>query len=194
MAGAGEAKEGEGTRKDRPRKKERPREQRERPAFNYGDVVFGKLVEITDDALFIDLSGKALAIFDRRELDLPDDLEYGADPDDMDDEPVAPETHAEGEAVAGADASVVAADGEKAVDAGVEAAVETPAAEIAPEKVASAVRAGAGGERCCRREGRPGHGRRGAHRQDDGARWRRRRSRSDRPRAEAHESDRFFRS
>jgi small subunit ribosomal protein S1 len=38
-------------------KKERP--ERERPAFNVGDVVFGKVLEVTEDALFADLSGKA---------------------------------------------------------------------------------------------------------------------------------------
>jgi len=47
-------------------KKERP--ERERPAFNVGDVVFGKVLEVTEDALFADLSGKAKAIFDLREL------------------------------------------------------------------------------------------------------------------------------
>jgi small subunit ribosomal protein S1 len=47
-------------------KKERP--ERERPAFNVGDVVFGKVLEVTEDALFVDLSGKAKAIFDLREL------------------------------------------------------------------------------------------------------------------------------
>jgi small subunit ribosomal protein S1 len=51
---------------ERPAKKERP--ERERPAFNVGDVVFGKVLEVTEDALFADLSGKAKAIFDLREL------------------------------------------------------------------------------------------------------------------------------
>ncbi len=46
---------------------------RERTPFNLGDVVFGKIVAITDDALFIDLSGKANAIFDRREMDMPEE-------------------------------------------------------------------------------------------------------------------------
>ncbi len=90
-AGGSEAKDGEGARTDRQRKKERPREQRERPAFNLGDIVFGKITEITPDAIFVDLSGKGRGIFDRRELDLPDDLEYGADPEQMDEEFVAAE-------------------------------------------------------------------------------------------------------
>ncbi len=51
---------------ERHAKKERP--ERERPAFNVGDVVFGKVIEVTEDALFADLSGKAKAIFDLREL------------------------------------------------------------------------------------------------------------------------------
>lgn len=52
--------------RERPAKKDRP--ERERPAFNVGDVVFGKVLEVTEDALFADLSGKAKAIFDLREL------------------------------------------------------------------------------------------------------------------------------
>ena len=56
-----------------PREPRQPREkkertERERPAFNVGDVVFGKVIEVTEDALFADLSGKAKAIFDLREL------------------------------------------------------------------------------------------------------------------------------
>ncbi len=52
-------------------KRERP--ERERPAFNVGDVVFGKVLEVTEDALFADLSGKAKAIFDLRELLITED-------------------------------------------------------------------------------------------------------------------------
>jgi len=62
--GEGGAPQGE-RRGPRP-KKDRP--ERERPAFNVGDVVFGKVLEVTEDALFADLSGKAKAIFDLREL------------------------------------------------------------------------------------------------------------------------------
>lgn len=55
-----------------PRKQGRPnrssQSQRERPAFRVGEEVFGKVVDINDDAILIDLSGKALAIFDRHEL------------------------------------------------------------------------------------------------------------------------------
>ncbi len=111
--GADAQREGEAARKDRLRKKDRPREPRERPAFNFGDIVFGKITEITDDALLIDLSGKAFAIFDRRELDLPDDIEYGSDPEEMDEEPVAPEAQP-GEGAAAQSAHV--ADGDAATE------------------------------------------------------------------------------
>ena len=67
----GQHAQGQGGRPPRPpreprEKKDRP--ERERPAFNVGDVVFGKVLEVTEDALFVDLSGKAKAIFDLREL------------------------------------------------------------------------------------------------------------------------------
>ena len=57
----------------RPPKPKRERVERERPAFNVGDVVFGKVIEFTEDALFVDLSGKAKAIFDLRELLITED-------------------------------------------------------------------------------------------------------------------------
>ncbi len=60
----------------RPPQKPRPRRERserERPAFNVGDVVFGKVTDVTEDALFVDLSGKARAIFDIRELAITED-------------------------------------------------------------------------------------------------------------------------
>ncbi len=63
------------------RKERRPRPEgeapRERPAFGVGDVVFGKIIEMTDEALFIDLSGKGHAIFDRHELLLPEEPAQG---------------------------------------------------------------------------------------------------------------------
>jgi small subunit ribosomal protein S1 len=60
----------------RPKKKERrPGPPRERPPVNAGDIVFGKILEITDEAILIDIPGKARAIFDRREMLLPDDDE-----------------------------------------------------------------------------------------------------------------------
>ena len=58
-------------RQPKPKREHRP--DRERPAFNVGDVVFGKVTEVTEDALFVDLSGKARAIFDLRELTITED-------------------------------------------------------------------------------------------------------------------------
>jgi small subunit ribosomal protein S1 len=89
-AEAGAAPEG-GQQQQQPfKKKERkPRpegEMRERPAFGVGDVVFGKIIEITDEALFIDLSGKGRAIFDRRELLLPEEPAQGPGSEIEDDE------------------------------------------------------------------------------------------------------------
>ncbi len=105
------------THEDRQKKKDRaPRDQRERPPFGYGDVVFGKITEITEDAIMVDLSGKASAIFDRRELELPDDLEYGADGEVFDDELAPP---------------VEAAAGGESPAAGESPAGETPANEMA---------------------------------------------------------------
>ncbi len=71
-----------------PKKKEHRDFTRERPAFGVGDVVFGKIIEMTDEALFVDLSGKGHAIFDRRELLLPEEPAQGPgseiDDDDFD--------------------------------------------------------------------------------------------------------------
>ncbi len=46
---------------------------RERPPVNAGDIVFGKIIEITDEAILIDIPGKSKAIFDRREMLLPEE-------------------------------------------------------------------------------------------------------------------------
>ncbi|HNS99588.1 MAG TPA: S1 RNA-binding domain-containing protein [Polyangiaceae bacterium] len=56
-----------------PRGKQNPKAKanaptRERPAFPVGEEVFGKVIEVLADAIFIDLSSKAKAIFDRHEL------------------------------------------------------------------------------------------------------------------------------
>jgi small subunit ribosomal protein S1 len=62
-----------------PDSRAKPRERRppprERPPVNAGDIVFAKIIEITDEAIFVDIPGKAHAIFDRREMLLPDDEE-----------------------------------------------------------------------------------------------------------------------
>ncbi|MBS2015007.1 MAG: S1 RNA-binding domain-containing protein [Deltaproteobacteria bacterium] len=64
----GAGAEGAGPQGEKRQKPKKDRPERERPAFNVGDVVFGKVLEVTEDALFVDLSGKAKAIFDLREL------------------------------------------------------------------------------------------------------------------------------
>jgi small subunit ribosomal protein S1 len=80
----GASAEGETTRApDRPEKREPKREKksgppRERPPVNSGDIVFGKIIEITDEAILIDIPGKAHAIFDRREMLIVDDEDAGA--------------------------------------------------------------------------------------------------------------------
>jgi small subunit ribosomal protein S1 len=83
-----EAAPGEGTTEpgaeaqhaDRSEKRDRKKEKkhgppRERPPVNGGDIVFGKILEITDDAIIVDIPGKAHAIFDRHEMLLPDEEE-----------------------------------------------------------------------------------------------------------------------
>jgi ribosomal protein S1 len=72
--------EGKARRRKRPEKAAGKREPRERPAFGVGDVVFGKIIEITDDAIVVDLSGKAKGIFDRAEMLLPDEPPEPAPP------------------------------------------------------------------------------------------------------------------
>jgi ribosomal protein S1 len=66
-----------GHKKKRHKKRDHTHPPRERVAFTVGDVIFGKIIEITDEAIFVDLAGKGKAIFDRRELDLPDDPPEG---------------------------------------------------------------------------------------------------------------------
>ncbi len=61
-------------KKKKPKKDRPAKETRERPAFGVGEVVFGKILEVGEDAIFVDLSGKARAIFDKLELLLPEDV------------------------------------------------------------------------------------------------------------------------
>ncbi|CAN5148056.1 hypothetical protein BH09MYX1_BH09MYX1_33440 [soil metagenome] len=104
---------------DRPRReKKRPEhrsEQRERPAFGVGDVVFGKTIEITDEVLFIDLSGKGHAIFDRLETLLPEEPAQGPGSNILDDDDDFLPPKKEGEA--DAEAPVAVADAAPAEDA-----------------------------------------------------------------------------
>jgi small subunit ribosomal protein S1 len=87
--GAGDAtKGGDGTKKKRRRKrsKKKPaaeggaaqsrppaRPASERSPFHAGEEVFGRVTAVLDGAIMVDLAGKALAIFDRSEME-PDDL------------------------------------------------------------------------------------------------------------------------
>jgi small subunit ribosomal protein S1 len=106
----------------RPKKKERrPGPPRERPPVNAGDIVFGKILEITEDAILIDIPGKARAIFDRREMLLPDDDE----PNRPSRAPPAPPAAAD---VAPSGASADAVEGVNDAAASVEASVAEVAA------------------------------------------------------------------
>jgi small subunit ribosomal protein S1 len=114
-AGEGEAKPGEGRKNDRRKKDAKPREPRERPAFHVGELVFGRILDINDDAVLIDLSGKGLALFDRLEEAIVDE----------------PATPAEARAAA---AEAAAEDREHATEGEALAAADAPAAEaVAPE-------------------------------------------------------------
>ena len=62
-----DGKEGENTNR-RGKGKSGNTQSRERPAFHVGEEVFGKVVEVTEHCIRIDLSSKAQAIFDRHEL------------------------------------------------------------------------------------------------------------------------------
>jgi ribosomal protein S1 len=60
-------------RPQRQRKPQKHRPPSERAPFHVGEEVFGKVTSVLDLAIMVDLSGKALAIFDRQEME-PDDL------------------------------------------------------------------------------------------------------------------------
>ena len=53
------------------RRRSRPRPM-ERPPFHVGEEVFGKVTAVLETAVMVDLSGKALAIFDRTEMEADD--------------------------------------------------------------------------------------------------------------------------
>lgn len=55
------------------RESARPHRASDRAPFHIGEEVFGKVTAVLDTAIMVDLSGKALAIFDRSEME-PDDL------------------------------------------------------------------------------------------------------------------------
>jgi small subunit ribosomal protein S1 len=126
-APAGEGSVAEGTEQAagpaRPKKKkEKKAPPRERPPVNAGDIVFGKILAITDEAIIVDIPGKAHAIFDRREMLLPDD----------DDSPPRPRAHVE-EAPAEAAEPVEAAGEASPVDAAAAVDATTTPTTTSPE-------------------------------------------------------------
>lgn len=132
--GGGAPAEGEPAPK--PKKPKKEKVERERPAFNVGDVVFGKVLEVTEDALFVDLSGKAKAIFDLRELLITEDE---AEEHDRAHKKERQELEAERRA-----AAEKASPGEVATPEAV--AVEGEAAQAAPEEAGGEPTAEAGAE------------------------------------------------
>ncbi len=121
---------------DRPEKREPRREKksgppRERPPVNAGDIVFGKILEIDDDAILIDIPGKARAIFDRREMLISDEEESNA--------PAAPrEERAEPEPAAEATATGESPAESPPTDDTTAAAVAVPAETSADVSAATA--------------------------------------------------------
>lgn len=75
----GEAAAADGEKKKKRRRKKKKKaggdahRATERAPFHVGEEVFGKVTAVLETAIMIDLSGKALAIFDRTEME-PDDL------------------------------------------------------------------------------------------------------------------------
>lgn len=66
-AEAGEGAEGEGAREGGERRgKKKPAE---RPAFRVGEDVFGKVAKVTATAIWVDIAGKAMGLFERSELE-----------------------------------------------------------------------------------------------------------------------------
>jgi small subunit ribosomal protein S1 len=61
---------GAGAEKAKPRRKKAkpPRPEAQRPAFRVGEEVFGRICKITEEAIWIDIAGKAVGLFDSREL------------------------------------------------------------------------------------------------------------------------------
>jgi small subunit ribosomal protein S1 len=63
----GDKRERGGDKRDRRGGKGAP-PPRERPAFGNGEEVFGRVAKVTDAAIWIDIAGKAMGLFDRRQL------------------------------------------------------------------------------------------------------------------------------
>ena len=137
-AGDASAKPSDGKKKDKRKDKPREHHHRERPAFAVGDVVFGKILEVGEDSIFVDVAGKARAVFDKLELLLPEDVA-----DTIDEENRKAEAAAEAllradkdkKADAG-DAPAEAAPVEAAADAPIETGDDHEAAVVAAEAAA----------------------------------------------------------
>jgi len=101
---------------------------RERPPVNLGDIVFGKIVEITDEAIFVDIPGKAKAIFDRRELLLPEDDEAPPPPSPAVEAATATEAEKAAEAAPAGDMATAPEAGAAAEGASTSEGASTPEA------------------------------------------------------------------
>ncbi|MEO8874671.1 MAG: S1 RNA-binding domain-containing protein, partial [Polyangiaceae bacterium] len=129
-AEGGEAKAGEHAKHDgkkKDKRKDKPRDHhRERPAFSVGDVVFGKILEVGEDSIFVDVAGKAKAVFDKLELLLPEDVADTIDEENR-------KAEAAAEALLRSDKDKSGKD-ESAAPAAVEAAAEASPVEAAPKE------------------------------------------------------------
>ncbi|NUP06462.1 MAG: S1 RNA-binding domain-containing protein [Polyangiaceae bacterium] len=65
---AAEGQEGEGGAHPASKGERKKPDAREAMPFRIGEEVFGKVEKVTDDAIWIDVAGKALGLFDRREI------------------------------------------------------------------------------------------------------------------------------
>lgn len=75
-AAGADAGDGKKKKRRRRKKKKKPGEESrtsDRMPFHVGEEVFGKVTAVLETAIMVDLAGKALAIFDRGEME-PDDL------------------------------------------------------------------------------------------------------------------------
>jgi small subunit ribosomal protein S1 len=91
-------------------------------------VVFGKIIEITDEAILVDLSGKAKGIFDRAEMLLPDDPAESPEPK----EPAVPDIKAEASPAPEAEVSVETQEATAAPEEGTPPAPDENEGDVPP--------------------------------------------------------------
>ncbi|HEX7664759.1 MAG TPA: S1 RNA-binding domain-containing protein [Polyangiaceae bacterium] len=143
-AANGEAKKHDGKKKNDKKGKGKPHHDphRERPAFAVGDVVFGKITDIGEDAIFVDVAGKAKAVFDKLELLLPEDVadtvEEDARKGEAEAEAIMRGGKPEDAAAEGASTEEAAAETTEHVEAAPAPAASEPAAEENNEAAAPA--------------------------------------------------------